>query len=336
MFPRPGELNSASDDAVRRTNDDAVIGRLSAANIGYLNDPFVQYFVKRPVRRPPIINRGTFIRTTVLDRLIQQFLAAGNSNIKKQVVSLGAGSDTRFFCYKAQSLLTPNNYFEIDYPEITANKIAILRRNQELCRILGEDIRVESGGTELHTADFHIIPGDLRHWESKVVPSLVQAGLDLKLPTLFLSECVLIYLDPHDSDRIVEWVGNNMATSMFVVYEQILPNDAFGSVMIQNLKQRGLTLKGIHAYPTLECQRDRYLKRGWTYADSVDIEKIHDRHIDPVELTRISRLEMLDEFEEWRLLARHYCIAWAYKAQSNEDSKLFDGIGFIDYHKPAS
>lgn len=28
--------------------------------LGYFEDPFVRYFVKRPVRRMPIINRGMY------------------------------------------------------------------------------------------------------------------------------------------------------------------------------------------------------------------------------------------------------------------------------------
>jgi hypothetical protein len=28
---------------------------------------------------------------------------------------------------------------------------------------------------------------------------------------------------------------------------------------------------------------------------------------------RISQLQLLDELEEWRLLAAHYCVAWAWK-----------------------
>ena len=58
------------------------------------------------------------------------------------------------------------------------------------------------------------------------------------LPTLFLSECVLIYIQPGDSDAIVNWVGTNMDASLFVVYEQINPADAFGAMMLRNLRVR--------------------------------------------------------------------------------------------------
>jgi hypothetical protein len=39
----------------------------------------------------------------------------------------------------------------------------------------------------------------------------------------------------------------------------------------------------------------------------------HDQWMGSVELRRIAKLEMLDEMEEWRLLASHYCIAWGWE-----------------------
>lgn len=57
----------------------------------------------------------------------------------------------------------------------------------------------------------------------------------------------------------------------------------------------------------------------------------------PATIRRISRLEMLDELEEWRLLARHYCIAWAYRVplsgSSDEDIRLFDGMRFEEHER---
>ena len=78
-------------------------------NLSYLADPYAASFVKgRPgpsSRRPPLINVGTHARTYALDLLVKQFLDAPyvdglSSEGKgkgKQIVSLGAGSDTRFF-----------------------------------------------------------------------------------------------------------------------------------------------------------------------------------------------------------------------------------------------
>ena len=55
----PEEEKSARDKVVQQTDHDASVSRLSAVEVGYLNDAFAQEFVVgAPQRRFPIINRG--------------------------------------------------------------------------------------------------------------------------------------------------------------------------------------------------------------------------------------------------------------------------------------
>ena len=60
----PGSsASSQSHDAIiQGTDTDASVSRLSAVDLGYLQDPFAAYFVPSqmgpPTRRLPIINRG--------------------------------------------------------------------------------------------------------------------------------------------------------------------------------------------------------------------------------------------------------------------------------------
>lgn len=100
MFP-PVQGFADPDYGVRSTDADASGSRLSAVQRGYLKDSFVQY-LSPPSRlqppRPPLINIGTTIRTESLDRLINLWLESCRSVGKQgQIVSLGAGSDTRFW-----------------------------------------------------------------------------------------------------------------------------------------------------------------------------------------------------------------------------------------------
>ncbi|KAF9159732.1 Leucine carboxyl methyltransferase 1 [Mortierella sp. AD010] len=121
----------------------------------------------------------------------------------------------------------------------------------------------------------------------------------------------------------MDWVGANMDASLFVVYEQINPTDAFGAMMLRNLKARQIELPGIHAYPSLKSQEERFLSRGWIAAKAVDMNALHGS-LPESEMKRISSLEIFDEMEEWQLLAGHYCVAWAYevkKTQSDPESE---------------
>ncbi|KAI8985787.1 S-adenosyl-L-methionine-dependent methyltransferase [Pilobolus umbonatus] len=315
----------SNDDIIRGTNDDATISRLSAVTQGYFKDPFVHLFVRRPIRRSPIINRGTFIRSHALDSIVQQFLSMSASH--KQIVSLGAGFDTRYFLIKAGLLGKEEKlisrlkcYFEVDFPEITMKKAMCIKRKTELHQLLGDSdqVKIEKGGMILKGPSYCLLGGDLRNWP-EVVKSLMESGLDTSIPTLFISECVFIYLNPNHSADILKWITNHMRNTMFVLYEQIKPNDAFGKMMIQNLKSRNIDLKGLESYPDLVDQENRFKELGWQYSKSVDINTIHDRYMDKNEFKRMAKLEILDELEEWRLLSAHYCITWAYKSMDHQD-----------------
>lgn len=47
------------------------------------------------MRKAPLINVGTHHRTAALDAVVDSFLTAAGARV--QIVSLGAGSDTRFW-----------------------------------------------------------------------------------------------------------------------------------------------------------------------------------------------------------------------------------------------
>ena len=98
MFP-PKQQDS--DAPIRATDNDALLARLSAVQKGYLDDPFVNLFVPRAhlqPPRPPLINIGTYIRSESIDRLVESWAKICESGAKKfQIVSLGAGSDSRFW-----------------------------------------------------------------------------------------------------------------------------------------------------------------------------------------------------------------------------------------------
>lgn len=57
-------------------------------------------------------------------------------------------------------------------------------------------------------------------------------------PTLFLSECVLVYMGPEESRALVRWAGQSFSTAAWLNYDPIRPHDAFGQVMVENLKVR--------------------------------------------------------------------------------------------------
>lgn len=88
------------DSAIRQTDLDASQSRLSAVRTNYMEDPFIHLLVPRAFAvpaRPPLIHVGTYIRSEAIDRLISSWLEIDTGDSRKQIITLGAGSDTRFW-----------------------------------------------------------------------------------------------------------------------------------------------------------------------------------------------------------------------------------------------
>ena len=154
------------------------------------------------------------------------------------------------------------------------------------------------GGCDVHARSYRLATADLRN-VGEVEAALHAAGCDFSLPTLLLSECVLVYLEPEESCSIIAWAARAFARSVFVTYEQVRPHDAFGQMMMRNLEERGYSLRGLHAFPDLASQVARYKELGYQACSAADMNDIYYRLLPRVEVARIERLELFDEVEEW-------------------------------------
>ncbi|WIA20144.1 hypothetical protein OEZ85_005994 [Tetradesmus obliquus] len=256
-----------------------------------------------------------------------------------QVVSLGAGSDSSWFSLQQQGwgLLPAVHYIELDYQEMVAKKARSLLASEQLLALLPDGT---TATTELAGPRYSLVGADLRHLE-QLEAALHRAGFDARLPTLYLAECVLIYLEPGEAARLLAAAAARAAggggCAAVAIYEQTRPDDAFGATMIANLEARGCPLRSVGSVPRPASQEARLAAAGWAAAAAADMAAVyHGRSsgsgsgsssgaaggcggwLRPFwcgERGRIERLELLDELEEWRLMQEHYCLALGVTGQ---------------------
>lgn len=298
---------------------------------------------------------GTYIRTRAIDQLVTLFLSALPS-VKKQIISLGAGSDTRFFRLASQFPASSFVYHELDFPALTGPKISTITRSPLLIVLVPTPIALSP--TSLHSPSYHIHPIDLRtldpsspshHGQPRPDPTTQLPHIESSVPTLIISECCLVYLAPHTADAVAAYLTHTLfppSTPLgMILYEPIRPHDAFGQVMVANLAARGIALQTLRQYGSLAAQRERMLKYGFGGGNAIttnqgkeqeedekipgaaaaaaavatggigvaDVNHLWEKGVPAEEKARVAGLEMVDELEEWELLAAHYCVVWAWR-----------------------
>ncbi|PBP27112.1 leucine carboxyl methyltransferase [Diplocarpon rosae] len=333
------------DLAIQSTDTDAAVSRLSAVSLGYLEDPFASHFVSgNGTRRMPIINRGTYTRTTALDILINAFLTQDDPAHPqtKQVISLGAGTDTRYFRLRSKNKHHHLIYHEFDFPSVSTTKLRTVSSSslfgnsddEELfpgikapaSRLPEQDVEwgISKARRLIPEVTYCCHPMDLRNLPLLKGPQEI-LGLRTDVPTLIISECCLCYLDVDTSRDVVKWFADRIPSLGIVLYEPIGVDDSFGQVMVSNLSSRGITMPTLQQYKTLADQKARLLELGLNGngedggQEAETIENIWQNWVPSSEKERVDRLEGLDEVEEWQMLARHYSLVWGWRGSGWKD-----------------
>lgn len=257
------------------------------------------------------------MRTISIDRVVDKFLSSTDG--KKQIISLGSGSDTRYFRLKREKKHDNFLYHELDFKQNNETKISRLKDPrcaqliQQLCDIDIEKAEVKED--ELKSTEYFIHSVDLRTLPSD------QEWIDTSIPTLLISECCLIYLSPDQAAQVLSYFTNKFVSTPLavVIYEPFRPHDAFGRTMIRNLTTRGIVLQTIEKYSDMEQQLQRLTDLDFD-ARAVDTNFIWQNWVDQDEKDRIDKLEWMDEVEEFELLAKHYCVGWGWKGFQSDTS----------------
>jgi O-methyltransferase involved in polyketide biosynthesis len=361
----PNDSLASLDRPIKATADDAVRAKLATAQAGYFVDPFLDHFLPQSTgiivsggvgnidssssgvgstpRRStiqPIIKRGTHARVCVMDRAISAFLKATQGDC--QIVVLGAGKDTSYFRFCNGSIMglegtdcaTGRNvaWYEVDHASVIQEKAALIRQSKQLsvfCPDLkdtadGYQSNTESISTHCHS--LHLVGHDLRESPTQLMEKL---SLERSLPTLFLMECVSMYIPVVASKLLLQELSQCTDKVFIACYEPILGKrtapDPFGQMMERNLINAGVASQEscLLQTRTLSDQLQKLVECGFVEAVGTDMWSAYETVLTETQRKRANQSEFLDEYEEWILIMQHYCFTVAI---SNPSYSSFTGV----------
>ncbi len=300
------------------TNNDACQCKLYAIERGYWTDPYLKLLAGsgHHERRTPEISLGYYVRVHGLRYLIEKFITLTNHQC--QILNLGCGLDTTIFYLLDNSNFHFQHFVDIDFDEITEIKSHKIRRLPSLQKKLPPEDKSLKIPCGFHSSLYTILPADLRdtrQLDTQLKLLSEKKIIDYTKPTLFLSECVLIYMSNDHSLNLLSYLSKTFSQCcLFVNFEQINLHDRFGQIMIENLKQRSCHLVGMDSCRSLQSQSDRYLQANFTSASGITLNEFYKKYLNSKEKQRIEMIDGgLDEKELLEQLFEHYCFSWAYR-----------------------
>lgn len=324
--------------SVIETAADAAFQKEYSIQKGYYKDNYIKYFTKPKSSSSnqkylPIINKGTYSRVRSIRNQVKSIIDE-NTKIRKnqtQIVNLGAGLDSLYFQLKEEysdeihNFNEQINFVELDYFEITAQKIKTINKTKELLEkieFLDEDEKEnltekEKDKNKLISKGYSILNCDLSN-QIEVEKGFEISKIKKSVLTIIIGECLFCYLENKKIHTLLSFFNSFFENSVIIYFDLINPNDEFGKVMINNLKvYRNIVLPSFEDCPFESSHVKRCVESGYdTFNICIDMLSYYNTYISNEEHVRLNHLELMDELEEWNLLQRHYCIGVSIKIKS--------------------
>eukprot|EP00535_Pseudo-nitzschia_heimii_P006107 CAMPEP_0197185210 /NCGR_PEP_ID=MMETSP1423-20130617/11440_1 /TAXON_ID=476441 /ORGANISM="Pseudo-nitzschia heimii, Strain UNC1101" /LENGTH=377 /DNA_ID=CAMNT_0042636213 /DNA_START=35 /DNA_END=1165 /DNA_ORIENTATION=+ len=215
------------------------------------------------------------------------------------------------------------DWYEVDHVSVVEEKASLIRKSNILkpfCPLLvktkhGYESLASSNSSKkfheqldtspLSSSSYHLVGHDLRDSPSTLLEKL---DLDPTLPTLFVMECVSMYIPITQSKDILQAVSLSTETVFIACYEPILGNrrlgreDPFGSVMERNFVKMGVVSPEsclLHTR-TLKDQLKKLIEcDGFSRAVGCDMSSAYETIVTDAQRRRANQSEFMDEYEEW-------------------------------------
>lgn len=311
-------------EAVQSTSNDALKTKISCVKNNYYKDPFILEMEPGVSHKKflPLINRGTFCRVFAINDTLHNILnnykkLTEKNNIKDYKVNLiilGSGFDTTYFNLMSEGYSNIEVY-EYDYKKIIDKKKQLISKSKIISELIAQNKK----------DNYHLLSCDITKNSAfkKTLQDISNNENDL---TIVICECLLVYLEREITIQIISTLTKQFENIYLLEYDLIGPDDPFGKEMIDNLKSRGINLKGFEEIRTIQDQKDRLNECLFETINIIDMLQVYSKLLPANERKRIDRLELMDEFEEFNLLQQHACFGYAYKCKKDEFKQLITNL----------
>ena len=90
------------------------------------------------------------------------------------------------------------------------------------------DGEIKLSPTDLHGKDYHLVAANLKNL-SELQHKLKECDIDYTVPTIFIAECVLVYIEKSKTDELLRWISDHFSSAVFINYEQVSSKPLFKS-----------------------------------------------------------------------------------------------------------
>lgn len=280
------------------------------------NNEYFKYFVKKPLRRSPCINRGYWLRIHAVKSKIDDIAAATRGEIC--VVNLGCGFDPLPF-----QLLDPSNkqnaqyenrlsFVDLDYPDLLKEKKTIVNSNHELENIVGELRASTRVNGAFEGNNYCLAPCDLN-----IVKNFdeLAANLSLNDPNqikIFVAEVSLAYMKSEKANAVIT-ACSKLPNSHFIILEQLLPSgpfEPFSRQMLKHFKKNDSPLQTVVDHQTKPEQELRFQSCRFPLTNFGNMYQLWESVSNEMK-RKIDAIESFDELEEFFMFCHHYLIGHA-------------------------
>ncbi|ESZ94708.1 hypothetical protein SBOR_4902 [Sclerotinia borealis F-4128] len=317
---RPAKVSKSSgqtkaqktDDSIMGTNNSSIVSKRSVERLYFPNEPhFFRYFVKKPLRRSPLINRGYWLRMKAVDHVAKKFLEQ-NSEKQKVVINLGCGYDPLpWQCMSRYPAVSQNvKFIDIDYKDLMIKKQTVVRNTPELNSML-TNLNIQEGDILLSSDQYLQLGCDLR--DLKRLEEIISRVVDIeKCSFLFTAEVSITYMPTESADALIQW-ANKLPDARFCLLEQLLPEGTthpFAQTMMAHFNKLGTPLGACKKYPTVAAQDTRFRSLGWPSVLARNLWELWgaEGFLDSKERMSLDSIEPFDEWEEFALFGCHYIL----------------------------